>query len=51
MKDFLVVPSSHPFLMRDGQVIEQTVHFLRHGSFLHAGRSLVQADGGDSPVP
>jgi triacylglycerol lipase len=35
MKDFLVVPSSHTFIMRHQAVIDQVVHFLRHGVFLH----------------
>jgi triacylglycerol lipase len=35
MKDFLVVPSSHTFIMRHRAVIDQVVRFLRHGVFLH----------------
>jgi hypothetical protein len=35
MADFLTVPVSHPFIMRSARVIEQTLHFLRHGSFAH----------------
>jgi pimeloyl-ACP methyl ester carboxylesterase len=34
MKDFLVVPYSHTFIMRQKAVIEQVAHFLRHGVFL-----------------
>ncbi len=33
MQDFLTVPVSHPFLMRNRQVINQTIHFLQRGSF------------------
>lgn len=37
MHDFLVVPVSHPFLMKDETVIEQTIQYLRQGKFRHAG--------------
>ena len=33
MKDHVTVPVSHPFLMRDDEVIEQTMFFLTHGFF------------------
>ena len=33
MKDFLVVPEAHSFIMRDDEVIEQSAHFLEHGHF------------------
>lgn len=33
MKDFLVLPSSHPFIMKSKKAIEQTLHFLNHGMF------------------
>jgi len=33
MRDFLVLPYSHPFIMKKRIVFEQTVHFLRHGRF------------------
>ncbi len=36
MKDFLVLPASHPFIMKDKVAIEQTMHFLKHGEFVHA---------------
>ena len=36
MKDFLVVPSSHPFIMKNADAIKQTIYFLKHGTFLHA---------------
>ncbi len=33
MADHITVPVSHPFLMKDEEVIEQTIHFLRNGQF------------------
>lgn len=33
MADFLVVPHSHTFLMRSGEVIRQTLVFLKQGKF------------------
>jgi hypothetical protein len=33
MQDFLVVPSSHPFIMRSDEVIGQTIYFLYFGKF------------------
>jgi len=33
MRDFLVLPSSHSFMMYDREVARQAVHFVRHGSF------------------
>lgn len=35
MTDFLVVPSSHSFIMHSEKVAAQVVQFLRHGRFLH----------------
>ncbi len=35
MKDFLVVPCSHTWIMNDDGVIAQTVRFLREGRFSH----------------
>jgi pimeloyl-ACP methyl ester carboxylesterase len=34
MRDFLVMPYSHPFIMRREAVIKQTLHYLRHGRFI-----------------
>ena len=34
MSDFMVVPSSHPFIMRSKEVMKQTVYFLEHSMFL-----------------
>ena len=33
MTDFLIVPETHPFIMNADKVIEQTIYFLRHGTF------------------
>jgi triacylglycerol lipase len=35
MKDFIVMPYTHTFIMLRQQVIDQIVHFLNTGSFLH----------------
>ncbi len=34
MKAHRIVHVTHPYLMKDDQVIRQTVHFLRHGQFM-----------------
>jgi pimeloyl-ACP methyl ester carboxylesterase len=33
MKDFVVLPTTHVFMMRSPEVIRQTLHFLAHGCF------------------
>ncbi|MBC2716431.1 MAG: alpha/beta hydrolase [Desulfobacteraceae bacterium] len=35
MADFLVVPSSHSFIMRHPEVLKQVVFFLKNGAFEH----------------
>ena len=35
MQDFIAVPHTHTFMMRADRVLQQTVHFLRHGRFQH----------------
>ena len=35
MDDFLVLPVNHTFMVVDEVVIAQTLHFLRHGRFMH----------------
>ena len=37
MTDFLVVPHSHPFVMRNENVIGQTIYFLYFGKFEKSG--------------
>ncbi len=33
MADFITLPTTHPFMMRNKTVIDQTVYFLKHGEF------------------
>jgi len=33
MADFIALPTTHPFMMRNKSVIDQTVYFLRQGEF------------------
>jgi len=33
MKDFLVLPRSHIFIMRSEDAIKQVIHFIQHGAF------------------
>lgn len=37
MSDHIAMPVTHPFMMRNKKVIAQTVNFLNHGHFQHAG--------------
>jgi triacylglycerol lipase len=36
MSDYLVIHTAHPFIMRNREVIRQTIQFLRTGNFDHA---------------
>ena len=36
MRDFIVVPNTHTFIMRDPFVMRQVAHFLKHGRFNHS---------------
>ncbi|MCB1644641.1 MAG: alpha/beta hydrolase [Pseudomonadales bacterium] len=36
MADFITLPVSHPFLMKDETAIRQTLHFLQYGTFDHS---------------
>ena len=38
MKDFMVLPYNHTFIMRQPEVTRQVVHFLRYGVFDRSGR-------------
>jgi triacylglycerol lipase len=33
MKNFMSIPSSHPFIMKNTHAIQQKLHFLEHGNF------------------
>jgi predicted nucleotidyltransferase len=33
MKDFLVVPKAHPFIMNDENVMKQVAYFIANGKF------------------
>ena len=33
-KEFLSLPVAHPFVMRNDQVIENAVHFVKFGEFI-----------------
>jgi triacylglycerol lipase len=35
MQDFIVVPFSHTFIMQRDYIIDQSLHFIQHGFFLH----------------
>jgi pimeloyl-ACP methyl ester carboxylesterase len=35
MHDFISLPVSHPFIMKDKAVIDQIIHYLREGHFAH----------------
>jgi triacylglycerol lipase len=37
MRDFIVLPYTHISIMKQVEVIEQTLHFLKHGKFNHPG--------------
>jgi hypothetical protein len=33
MRDFISLPTTHPFMMKNAVAIDQTVYFLQHGQF------------------
>jgi pimeloyl-ACP methyl ester carboxylesterase len=35
MRDFIALPVTHPMMMKNKQVIRETLHFLKHGNFSH----------------
>lgn len=39
MTDFIVVPSSHPFIMRNKKALAQSIFFLQHGKFEHGSEA------------
>lgn len=36
MRDFISLPVSHPYIMKDEETITQIIHFLTQGKFVHA---------------
>ncbi len=34
MKDFIALPTTHPFMMKNEEVIKQIIQFLKHGKFI-----------------
>ncbi|MFL6548471.1 MAG: esterase/lipase family protein, partial [Povalibacter sp.] len=42
MKDFLVISSSHPFIMKNSEAIMQTLNFLHDGAFIHPAHKPLQ---------
>lgn len=45
MRDFLVVSVSHPFLMKNPEVIRQAIHFLQSGRFDHEAQTIAEGRG------
>jgi pimeloyl-ACP methyl ester carboxylesterase len=39
MTDFVALPTTHPFMMKNKAVIDQTVHFLKYGEFSKTGET------------
>ncbi len=39
MTDFICVKANHTFIMDHDETVRQTLHFLEHGRFMHAGRA------------
>jgi hypothetical protein len=33
MKDFVILPQTHTFILKKENAISQTIHFLEHGFF------------------
>jgi triacylglycerol lipase len=46
MKDFLAMPVTHPFIMINEKVIDQTIHFLRYGIFAYQGENFSEGQRG-----
>jgi len=47
MQDFLVVHATHPFIMDDEYVQDETLYFLENGSFKHMRNLLLPVTGDD----
>jgi protein involved in ribonucleotide reduction len=39
MKDFIALPVTHTFMMKNKKVIKQVLHFLKNGQFVHEIKS------------
>lgn len=44
MSDFISLPVSHPYIMKDETVMLQTVHFLQHGQFIQTQQPVDNKD-------
>lgn len=51
MDDHIALPVTHPLMMRDDDVIEQVIHFLRHGRFAHGPEAERPPDAGGITAP
>ena len=54
MADFIVVPTSHPFIMQNRKVAEQVGHFLEHGEFsfhMDVAAAIFQTSAAESTQP
>jgi hypothetical protein len=57
MKDFLVLRCSHPMIMKSDHAVEQTIHFLDYGEFVHSdadkadSHAVASTGGVDSQAP
>ncbi len=49
MRDFLLVPAVHPFLMKNQEVIAQTIHFIETGQFVHSDQRLAHHSSPQRP--
>jgi hypothetical protein len=51
MQDFLVLPYTHITIMKQDEVIEQSLYFLRNGRFDHEAAEVRQSEKGKMPRP
>lgn len=50
MKDFIALPVSHPFIMKNNTVIKQVLHFLQNGNFSHNAQPQSQLQQPQKPL-
>jgi pimeloyl-ACP methyl ester carboxylesterase len=50
IRDHLVLPVTHTWMLLSREVADQTAHFLRHGEFAREGQSRDRAPGGTGPA-